>query len=751
MSATPSNPNLRIPNGGAEQAAPSAEPVRPRTSYQAPGREPLQTLLAFSSLHEQIRRRQGRTSTGDKRNSLLPSEQFVPDEVLQLISERALAITGTDGIAIALAEGAEVRCRAAAGQMVPDVGVKLDPNSGFSGACIRTGLIVRCDDTAKDPRVDQEACRRIGVRSIVAVPLLTEQGVAGLIASFSKETHGISDGDIRSLSLLAELALAALHPENNRPASEISAQPVPEKIVPEIATGEAASVQKAAALPNLESLRTTLSPVTEGRTVVVPEPQTEPEQEEEEPQLFARIEEPHRSARLIAAILVLSVLAVVLAGLTLWWWRYARHSAGHAAQQMTPNPAPTESIPAAKPPADVTPEAPSEVPTKEITGIRHWSSTDSSTVAIDLQDQVQYEAHRLSNPDRIYFDLRDTTLASGVPASVDVEDSLLSRIRVAKASSDLTRVVLETKSSASFSVKLENNPYRLLIEIRNSAVKSTKPRAKVDLFAPLKSDKSQRAASDTPERGTWLAPADDPNYETASLQAPGHGLRIVLDAGHGGWDMGTVGRKGLMEKDLVLDIVARLGKLVTSRLGADVIYTRRDDSYVPLEKRTETANFAQADLFLSVHANYSDLPTARGVETYYTNTYSSAHSHTPDTGAPEALNVAWLNVDVHGKAQQSKGFADDVQQALFHALAIKNPALRNRGVKEASYVVLTGTTMPAILAEVSFVSSPEDEDKLENAAYRQEIAEGLYKGVAAYTESQRHVNVASAVTRAVGQ
>jgi N-acetylmuramoyl-L-alanine amidase len=450
-------------------------------------------------------------------------------------------------------------------------------------------------------------------------------------------------------------------------------------------------------------------------------------------------------------------LTLVLAGVALWWWQSAGHAKAHSAQ---PASARRNASPALNAPSDPVPaqsgvetaaEAPKESVGREITGIRHWSSADSSTVAIDLQEQVQYEAHRLSNPERIYFDLRDTSIAGGLPGNVEVDDTLLSRIRIAHPSADVTRVVLETKNNSNFSVKLETNPYRLLIEVRGAGAKP-KPSAKVDLFAPLNAtEKNQQMADSTPEQGNWLAPATTASNLQPPASGPGHGMRIVLDAGHGGWDMGTVGQKGLLEKDLVLDIVARLGKLVTNRLGAEVIYTRRDDTYIPLEKRTETANFAQADLFLSVHANYSDSPAARGVETYYTNTYSSARSHMPDTGAPEALNVEWLNVDIRGKVQQSRGFAATVQQSLYSALAVKSPELRNRGVKEASYVVLTGTTMPAILAEVSFVSSPEDEAKLESSAYRQEIAEGLYKGIAAYADTQRHVNVASALNRSGGQ
>ena len=115
-----------------------------------------------------------------------------------------------------------------------------------------------------------------------------------------------------------------------------------------------------------------------------------------------------------------------------------------------------------------------------------------------------------------------------------------------------------------------------------------------------------------------------PTHEDLQLRAHVPKMRIVVDAGHGGWDLGTVGRKGLLEKDLVLEIAQRLGKLLESRLGADVILTRNDDNYIPLDERAGKANQAQADLFVSVHANYSDLPSARGVETYYTNLFSVA-------------------------------------------------------------------------------------------------------------------------------
>ena len=200
----------------------------------------------------------------------------------------------------------------------------------------------------------------------------------------------------------------------------------------------------------------------------------------------------------------------------------------------------------------------------------------------------------------------------------------------------------------------------------------------------------------------------------------------------------------------MLDIVQRVGKLLESKLGAQVIYTRQDDSYLPLEKRAEIANLAKADLFLSVHANYSDLSTARGVETYYTNTYSSIKARSADDD-PALKQVDWTGVDIRAKVTDSHRLAADVQQALCGGLVAMNPDLRNRGVKKAQYVVLTGTQMPAVLAEVSFVSSPEEEDHLQSSEYRQYIADALYRGVAKYHEDLKPKNTKLASAKKLAQ
>ena len=198
--------------------------------------------------------------------------------------------------------------------------------------------------------------------------------------------------------------------------------------------------------------------------------------------------------------------------------------------------------------------------------------------------------------------------------------------------------MLETTGASDFSVSLQSNPYRLVVEIRKAAQATTEFAAVPEMGAAAATWQCQRPQT----RGIAVPtgagiPGRAGTRLEGQLRTRMPKFRLVLDAGHGGWDLGTVGRKGLMEKDLVLDIVARLGKLVQSRLGAEVIYTRQDDTYLPLEKRTEIANLAQADLFVSVHANYSDDSSARGAETYYTNTYSSVRARTAEAEPKPAL------------------------------------------------------------------------------------------------------------------
>jgi len=215
--------------------------------------------------------------------------------------------------------------------------------------------------------------------------------------------------------------------------------------------------------------------------------------------------------------------------------------------------------------------------------------------------------------------------------------------------------------------------------------------------------------------------------------------RIVIDAGHGGHDSGTLGVDGLEEKDVVLDVALRLGKILHDRLGAEIIYTRSDDTFIPLETRTAIANKAQADLFLSIHANSSSDESARGVETYYLNFTSSpdaletaARENAVSDQSINQLSDLVKKIALKEKIDESREFASDVEASLYSGLQKGNAGLKNRGVKKAPFVVLIGANMPSILAEISFVTNPKDAGQLRQPEYRQRVAESLYKGVAKY-------------------
>src|SRR5580693_2745958 len=263
-------------------------------------------------------------------------------------------------------------------------------------------------------------------------------------------------------------------------------------------------------------------------------------------------------------------------------------------------------------------------------------------------------------------------------------------------------------------------------------------------------------------------PTADPEVREAQPTASGErsltralGLKIgkiVIDPGHGGHDTGTIGPNGLEEKELVLEVSRRLGTLLQTRLGAEVIYTRKDDTFIPLETRTAIANEEGADLFVSVHANSSHDPDARGVETYYLNFTSSpdalevaARENAVSEKSIHELQDLVKKIALKDKIDESREFAGDVQESLYGGLALNSAGIRNRGIKKAPFIVLIGANMPSILAEISFVSNPTDERKLETSEHRQRIAESLYRGVSKYVSGLSGVKVASKIDKPEGQ
>jgi len=260
--------------------------------------------------------------------------------------------------------------------------------------------------------------------------------------------------------------------------------------------------------------------------------------------------------------------------------------------------------------------------------------------------------------------------------------------------------------------------------------------------------KSPASGKDAASKTAVLVPPSEPkpthDGDHSLTRALGLKIsRIVIDPGHGGHDTGTIGPHGLMEKDLCLDVALRLGALIEQKLpAAQVIYTRKDDTFIPLEDRTKIANDAKADLFISIHANSSQDASARGVETYYLNFATSPESMEVATrenaNSQESLHDLQdliQKIARNEKVEESKELAGDIQGTLAQRLQLVSHSEKNRGVKKAPFVVLIGANMPSVLSEISFVSNPNDERLLRKGDQRQRIADGLYHGIATYLDN----------------
>jgi N-acetylmuramoyl-L-alanine amidase len=349
---------------------------------------------------------------------------------------------------------------------------------------------------------------------------------------------------------------------------------------------------------------------------------------------------------------------------------------------------------------------------------------------------VQYDSARITSPDRIYFDLYKARLSPSVgQKTVPVEAGLLRWVRAAQNKDQVVRLVLEADGAKDYSAHLLSDPYRLVIDVHAQSMDAAKRGPGLDAAGHSLAEAPPKASA-SHERQLSLA-------RELGLKIN----RIAIDPGHGGYDTGTMGPHGLLEKNLCLDVALRLGQLIEQNIaGAEVVYTRKDDRYVPLEERAAIANGANADLFISIHANSSDFREARGVETYYLSLAASQESRELAT-RENALAQSSLHdlpelirkITRNEKIAESKLLAVDIQNTLSQRLQLVSRRETDRGVKQAPFIVLTGANMPAVLSEISFVSNASDERLLLESGQRQRVAEGLFRGIAAYLDSSHNL------------
>ena len=365
--------------------------------------------------------------------------------------------------------------------------------------------------------------------------------------------------------------------------------------------------------------------------------------------------------------------------------------------------------------------------------IRREVMPESLRVTLELEREAVFHDERIEGPPRVFIDLQHTRAVDALKdATLSFPDDVVRQIRVGRQIDARTRVVFDLQGAGRYSIYSLYNPYRLVIDFPRPASLAAKDPAPVVAAAPP-------AAAPNPP-----APASVNTGGGFSLSRQlGLGIsRVVIDPGHGGRDPGAK-VKGLMsEAELVLDVAQRLEKLLLKQPGVDVVLTRGDDVFVPLEERAEIANRAGADLFLSIHANASSEATARGFETYFLNfaTNPEAEAIAARENAASARTMRNLPdivkaIALNNKIDESRDFASLVQGSMSDRLKRVNKSARSLGVKQAPFMVLIGATMPSVLVEISFLTNKQEAALLKTVNYRQQIAEALLAGVMRYQKS----------------
>ena len=390
--------------------------------------------------------------------------------------------------------------------------------------------------------------------------------------------------------------------------------------------------------------------------------------------------------------------------------------------------------------------------TTGVDNIRYWEAPNSVRVVVDISGDISFKQGEAKDPDRVFIDVSPARLNSSLVGKLwPVKSGLLQDIRVGQYDASTVRVVLDVGTVGRVTSFTLRDPDRLIIDVFGKDVAAA-PSTFVDGPAPdaepakiaAKTSAPVAAVKKAPDKpvepAKIITPAKAPNAGTRSLvRSLGLKLtRVVIDAGHGGHDTGSIGPVGFTEKELVLDVAQRLRDLIEMEMGAEVVMTRNDDTFVPLESRTAVANQQEADLFISIHANSSRVRSVRGVETYFLNFTSSREAletASRENAASERsiheLQDLVKKIMLRDKVDESRELAQKIQ----HALAGRKGSGMDRGVKQAPFVVLIGANMPSILAEICFISNPQEEKLVKTPTSRQAIAESLFEGVRSYAES----------------
>lgn len=351
----------------------------------------------------------------------------------------------------------------------------------------------------------------------------------------------------------------------------------------------------------------------------------------------------------------------------------------------------------------------------KITGVRVGQSADNVRVVIDGTKEIAYRSFSLSNPARFAIDIQNAWLSPDVSRTIAVEGSpFVNQVRVSQYNETTVRIVVDAhvfKDQINlFALKPDpdaKRAHRFVMDFGNV----TKPPKQIEKNLEIVRESIEAESAGLEPIDIDFEIVDDLDTSTPSADTPKKkkthtagiaGKTIVIDAGHGGSDVGAIGKNGLLEKDVTLKVALLLEDYL-AEAGANVLMTRRTDVDVArpnatdaeeLQSRVDVANDNDADLFLSIHIDSFVSPDAHGTTVY-----------------------------IHDDALLGKCLHDELQNRLDRT---------DRGVKFANFYVLRHTTMPASLVELMFISNAEEEKLLGQHDTHVQAARALFEGLRVY-------------------
>lgn len=377
-----------------------------------------------------------------------------------------------------------------------------------------------------------------------------------------------------------------------------------------------------------------------------------------------------------------------------------------------------------------------------IQGLRYKTHPGHTRIVVDTEQESAYSYNDLKLdrkaglPQRIYVDFQNAKLNSAV-GSIEIKDPQVSQIRIAQNTPDKVRLVIDIEKTENFNIFQLFDPNRTVIDVMSTASASDQKTLAASLPTSVRQPPQTPAASKEPH---YKVEIKTPSTGAIRKQLALGVNRIVIDPGHGGSDPGAIGhKKGVLEKDVNLQIAKKLAENLRKRLGCEVFLTRDKDVHLTLESRTQFANNKKADLFISLHTNSSPSSKAHGIETYFLNlaTDDEAIAVAARENATSTKNISDLQTILNdlmqnAKINESSKLASYVQRGVMTTLKPHYTPLNDKGVKQAPFYVLLGAQMPSILIETGFINNQRDCQRLIHARYQNLVVTGITQGVEAY-------------------